>query len=57
MQLGVICERLVRNGVSSNEWSEVSVYKMNRIGPRTEPCGTPKLSKVGRESLLLMVTV
>ena len=33
------------------------VYKMNRIGPRTEPCGTPKLSKVGCESLLLMVTV
>ena len=33
------------------------VYKMNRIGPRTEPCGTPKLGKVGGESLLLMVTV
>ena len=33
------------------------VYKMNRIGPRTEPCVTPKLSKVGCESLLLMVTV
>ena len=25
------------------------VYKMNRIGPRTKPCGTPKLSKVGCE--------
>ena len=33
------------------------VYKINRIGPRTEPCGTPNLSKVGCESLLLMVTV
>ena len=33
------------------------VCKMNRICPRTEPCGTPKLSKVGGESLLLMVTV
>ena len=33
------------------------VYKMNRIGPRTEPGGTPKLIKVGCESLLLMVTV
>ena len=32
------------------------VYKMNTIGPRTEPCGTPKLSKVGCENLLLMVT-
>ena len=36
---------------------KVFVYKMNRIGPRTEPCGTPKLSKVGCGSLLLMVTV
>ena len=25
------------------------VYKMNRMGPRTEPCGTPKLSKSGCE--------
>ena len=33
------------------------VYKMDRIGPRTEPCGTPKLSKVGCEFFLLMVTV
>ena len=32
------------------------VYQMNRIGPRTEPCGTPKLSKIGCEILLLMVT-
>ena len=29
------------------------VYKMKRIGPRTDPCGTPKLSLVGLESLLL----
>ena len=28
------------------------VYKMNRIGPRTEPCGTPKLSMVGCESVV-----
>ena len=33
------------------------VYRMNRMGPRTEPCETLKLSKVGCESLLLMVTV
>ena len=33
------------------------VYKMNRMGPRTEPCGTPKLSSVACESLLLTVTV
>ena len=33
------------------------VYRMNRMGPSTEPCGTPKLSKVGCESLLLIVTV
>ena len=53
--------------LSAKDWLEmeclrmsvvrVFVYKMNRIGPRTEPCGTPKLSKVGCESLLLMVTV
>jgi len=52
---------------SAKDWLEMEcrrmsvvrsfVYKMNRIGPRTEPCGTPKLSKVGCESLLLMVTV
>ena len=52
---------------SAKDWSEMEcrrmsvvrgfVYKMNTIGPRTEPCGTPKLSKVGCESLLLMVTV
>ena len=34
-----------------------SVYKMNRIGPSTDPCGTPKLNKVSCERLLLMVTV
>ena len=22
------------------------VYKMNRLGPRTEPCGTPELRKL-----------
>ena len=33
------------------------VYKMNRIGPRAEPCGMPKLSKVGCDSLLLIITV
>ena len=33
------------------------VYRMNRMGHSTEPCGTPKLSKVGCESLLLIVTV
>ena len=32
-------------------------YKMNKMGPRTEPCGTPKLSMDGGESLLLMITV
>ena len=52
---------------SAKDWLEMEcrqmsvvrgfAYKMNRIGPRTEPCGTPKLSKVGCESLLLMVTV
>jgi len=51
---------------SAKDWSEMEcrrmsvvrgfVYKMNTIGPRTEPCGTPKLSKVGCENLLLMVT-
>ena len=52
---------------SAKDWLEMEcrrmsvvrgfVYKMNRIGPRTDPCGTPKLSKVGCESLLLLVTV
>ena len=52
---------------SAKDWLEIECrrmsvvrgcgYKMNRIGPRTEPCGTPKLSKAGYESLLLMVTV
>ena len=57
VQLGIFCERLVRNGVLSNECRGF-VYKINRMDPWIEPfCGMPKLSKVGCESLLLMVTV
>ena len=36
------------------------VYKMNKMGPRTEPCGMPKLSMDGcekLENLLLIITV
>ena len=28
------------------------VYKMNRIGPRPDPCGTLKLSMVGLEFIV-----
>lgn len=31
----------------------VFVYKMNRMGLRTEPCGTPKFSKLGYESFVV----
>ena len=51
----------------AKDWSEMEccrmsvvrgfVYRMNRMGPSAEPCGTPKLSKVDCESLLLIVTV
>ena len=33
------------------------VYRMNKMGPRTDPCGMPKLSMDGCESLLLIITV
>ena len=57
VQLGIFCERLVRNGVLSNECRGF-VYKINRMDPWIEPfCGMPKLSKVGCESVLLTVTV
>ena len=52
---------------SAKDWLEMEcrpmsvvrgfVYKMTKTGPRTEPCEMPKLSRVGCESLLLMVTV
>ena len=43
------------------EWRSIKfesgfVYKMNKTGPRTEPCGTPKQRMDGFELLLSMVT-
>ena len=32
------------------------VYMLNKIGPRTDPCGTPKRSFKGSDSALWMLT-
>ena len=57
VQKGVVCERLIRNGVLNEHSERDFVYKMNKMGPRTEPCGTPRLSKVGYKIVFLTVTV
>ena len=52
---------------SAKDWLEIEwrsikfesgfVYKMNRVGPRTEPCGTTKQRMGGFELLLSIVTI